>query len=625
MSTPRVGMYLAYGSKTATSGPKVCSPVARASTIAHAHRHMRMLDTDVTNLHATLTSICEHLNMEPPSQLLVSELSQPRNTHDGSPLADQAGDESAYEPLPPESPSRLQAPIDTYLASAQQETASNITSPQAMLQRRKTSERRDLISKGLLGAEDASRLVHNYLYRLDRFLYGLASHYKDVDDIRKASPTLLAAICTVSAFQSLDYRPLFDVCNREFRHLVSSSLFENHGVEHIRALCIGSFWLPDASRILFSDAVRRAADCRLSRNFHLLTSLEATAESNQDQHNDVRDKARLWYLLYICDQHLSVLHNRDPIIRPENDAILEREQFLTTHPRADLPQDVRLMSQVSLLVIMSQIRDVFGCEQNKAVSKTLGIQFSHFSREIDQWFARYSPIFGRLPAHCCDHQTDNLSEPDPYIGTFPHAGLTMHHQFARLYLGHFVLRGLKSDPIPPHFLAVAASARDAAITIFTLILENEAFRDNIIGMPHYFHIMISFAGQFLLEVSTKYKDQLNAIMEEDFRRVSTVVALFARTPVMPRHPIARVTAGLLRKLSEYTSSVGLDWILCESPFNNSEWAAARDAGNHAPAEATSTSFDMPLPTDFSTDFSTDFLYTGFGDMMLPDMQYNYII
>jgi len=201
----------------------------------------------------------------------------------------------------------------------------------------------------------------------------------------------------------------------------------------------------------------------------------------------------------------------------------------------------------------------------------------------------------------------------------------MHHQFARLYLGHFVLRGLKSDPIPPHFLAAVASARDAAITIFTLILDNEAFRDNIIGMPHYFHIMISFAGQFLLEVSTKYKDQLNAIMEEDFRRVSTVVALFARTPVMPRHPIARVTAGLLRKLSEYTSSVGLDWILCESPFNNSEWAAARDAGNQAPAEATSASFDMPLPTDFSTDFSTDFLYTGFGDMMLPDMQYNYLI
>jgi hypothetical protein len=254
------------------------------------------------------------------------------------------------------------------------------------------------VSKEAISLEDAEILVQRYLQHLDRFLYGIASHYKDANQVRQASPTLLAALCAVSAFQDIKDRALFEVCNREYRSLVSASLFENRDVEYIRALCIGSFWLPDASRILSSEAIRRAADCRLHRQFHRLTEPPTPRNAPSDfgySLNDARDKVRIWYLLYVCDQHLSILHNRDPIMRQEKDAIDDRELFLAGE--SPFPtQDIRLMSQVSLLVTMGQIRDWLGCEQNKPVPKSLSVQFSHFNRELDQWYARYSEVFGKF-------------------------------------------------------------------------------------------------------------------------------------------------------------------------------------------------------------------------------------
>jgi hypothetical protein len=191
----------------------------------------------------------------------------------------------------------------------------------------------------------------------------------------------------------------------------------------------------------------------------------------------------------------------------------------------------------------------------------------------------------------------------------------MHHQFGKVYLGHHIFRGLGAGPIPPHFVALAAGARDAAVTIFALILENEAFQSNIVGMPHYFHIMILFAGHFLLEVCMKYREQLNVIIEEDFRRVSRAVALFARTPAMPQHPISRVAVGLMRKLTEYTTTLGMESMMMDSPFANPEWAAVRDFHDDiANASALPTSFDLQL----TNTFSEDFFYAGLGDMVLPE-------
>lgn len=375
---------------------------------------MGLLSKDMSNVFSTLQQLCDKLGVGPPKPLLSAEAG-----HASGPTrlpAEGNDDTGEYEPgvyelSPPASPSTIQAPIDPYLSSGPPDKdghpiVAGSASPEDG--RRRGCERPDLITKGIISHERAESLVQRYLTHLDRFLYGIASQYKDAHEVRKASPTLLAAMCTVSAFQDVESKELFDVCYKEYRHLVSTSLFEKRGLEYIRALCIGSFWLLDSSRILLSDAIRRAADTRLHRHFHRLNNQPKSSNSptcpsdKRDEslmgksEDDARDKLRLWYLLFVSDRHLSILHNRDTLIRQEKDAIENRDSFLINDESGPASNsDIRLISQVSLLVIMGQIRDVLGCETARPLPKTSVVQFSHFNHELDQWFEKYSPSFGK--------------------------------------------------------------------------------------------------------------------------------------------------------------------------------------------------------------------------------------
>lgn len=80
-----------------------------------------------------------------------------------------------------------------------------------------------------------------------------------------------------------------------------------------------------------------------------------------DQRSAVRDRVRLWYLLFICDQHLSILHNRDCLTRVDRPIVDEREVFLKDDMASTM--DTRMVSQISLLRIMCQIRDTCGSER----------------------------------------------------------------------------------------------------------------------------------------------------------------------------------------------------------------------------------------------------------------------
>lgn len=359
-------------------------------------RHVNRLRKDVEGIHATLNRLCQHLGLEAPPDLdskNEASVEDRAAIAPGEEVVDEDGE--LCELSPPASPSALQAPIDTFLENANTDATPDGTSPR--LQRRKTLDRSDMITKGLVSIEAADILVHRYLTTLDPFLYGIASQYKDTETIRRASPTLLAAICAVAALHNIEDKDVFEICNKEYRHLVSSSLFEKRNLDFIRALCIGSFWLLNASRILSSDAIRRAADVRLHRHFNRIT--DPSPSRTPEQIFEERDRVRLWYLLFICDQHLSILHNRDCLTRQEQDIVERREHFL--HGDDVAKQDVRIISQVSLLRIMGQIRDAFGSETAKPLHKAMAIQLTHFLRELDQWYSQFLPLFGKYENRLC--------------------------------------------------------------------------------------------------------------------------------------------------------------------------------------------------------------------------------
>lgn len=202
---------------------------------------------------------------------------------------------------------------------------------------------------------------------------------------------------------------------------------------------------------------------------------------------------------------------------------------------------------------------------------------------------------------------NTISEPDNNIGNFPSSGLSIHYEFSKLYLGHHVFRGLRGEPIPPHFMSAASTAYTAATTIFTMLLSDAALRDNLLGVPHYFHIMILFAAHCLLEICIKHREQLNISVENDFDLIRTVLAQLTRISVHPRHPIARVTTALMRKLSECTTVLGMESLLSGSPFGSLEgqYAAARDFGLNMTGDHTGLdgSFNMTGEPFFDGSFA----------------------
>lgn len=191
-------------------------------------------------------------------------------------------------------------------------------------------------------------------------------------------------------------------------------------------------------------------------------------------------------------------------------------------------------------------------------------------------------------------------------------GLQLHYQFAKLYLAHHVFRGLKNDPIPLHFIPAANTAHQAASFIFEMLFSNTELRSHLVGVPHYFHIMISFAGHLLMELCLKHREELGIPAADTMNRIHTVLQYFARMPTTPQHPLARITSGLVKRLAECSAELELDLLMAGSPFGKLEGfdVAAGSAGQVAQTAIQGPNDHFALVN--SQIIPDDFLYTDFG-------------
>ena len=212
------------------------------------------------------------------------------------------------------------------------------------------------------------------------------------------------------------------------------------------------------------------------------------------------------------------------------------------------------------------------------------MQINHFALEFEQ---------------CCDKYTEKFAL-DLGVDDFPQAGFNMHYQIARLHLGHLVFHRLHGTPVPSHFLPVAYSASSAAMALFAMILDVDILRENLIGVPHYVHVMMALAGQLILEVCMKHKHELRIKVEAALQLISAVLGHFVRMPTLPHHPLTRVTAGLMRRLSACTTSLGMDSVMTGPPFGAlPEPYLAALHPDHEPQ--TSTEFAAQFPGDEDED------------------------
>lgn len=238
---------------------------------------------------------------------------------------------------------------------------------------------RDFIAVGQISLADAQRLFDLYIEQLDYFVYKIGGRWRTLDALRARSAILTASILTVAALHDSSSNQIYPVCNRELRRLISASIFDRRvNRDHLRALCVASYWLSDISWTLSGMAIRRATEINLSGNYQRVL---------MEGGEDAADCLRLWYNLFICDRNLSTLYSRQTLVC-EDASIQGWEEFLKTPLSTD--HDKRLTSQVSLHLILTSIHELFGPDNGVMIPPAFSMQIAHYSRQLDHWVGVWS-------------------------------------------------------------------------------------------------------------------------------------------------------------------------------------------------------------------------------------------
>ncbi|KAL5610767.1 hypothetical protein FOBRF1_006884 [Fusarium oxysporum] len=290
----------------------------------------------------------------------------------------------------------------------------------------------DFISRVVISEHEAEELYNVFHATLNHYLWvGLEQTHSSFNSVRQSSELLTATIMTVTALHIPTSAETFDACHREFLHLISSSMFSRyHSVDDVRGLCIAAFWLSDVSWKLSGHAIRIATELNLHQSSCFARALEGDRESFF--------KARLWYMLYVCDHHFSIAYGRPPMIA-ESFQIREHELFLSSPLAGSL--DARILSQLRVRTAGNQHRPEGNASLTGANAPDSGLEsIVHFSSaeegdvtaamllesdldtlraynlEIDHWHMRWFP---RQPT-------------SPFIGTFMNKGVILYSYFAKL-------------------------------------------------------------------------------------------------------------------------------------------------------------------------------------------------
>ncbi|RPA96052.1 hypothetical protein L873DRAFT_1695690 [Choiromyces venosus 120613-1] len=338
----------------------------------------------------------------------------------------------------------------------------------------------DFISSGLITQDEAERLFTIFRDSLNHYLFDIALTHSTLEAARASSCLLTAAIFTVSSLHLPQHHHLFPKLCREFLRLVSSSMFDRyHQMDDVRALCIGAFWLTELSWKLSGHAVRIATEMGIHQSFR-------KALGGSPEHFE---RARLWYLLYVCDHHFSIAYGRPPVIH-DHEPMRKYELYLQSS--LAIEGDNRVICQVSLFVIMTRIYNCFEGEAEGEISDESLSQLAGFNEQLDSWHNTWRT---RL-------------QTNAFVGDYPAKGVDLHYHFAKLQLNSLSLRGASTATInnlSPLRKEYANIAINSAASVLAAVLDESSIRDSLIGVPLYIDTMIAFAAVFLLKVTARWK------------------------------------------------------------------------------------------------------------------------
>ncbi|KAF4918382.1 Transcriptional activator of proteases prtT [Colletotrichum viniferum] len=440
----------------------------------------------------------------------------------------------------------------------------------------------DFISRGVIADSEAEELYEIFHTSLNHYLWvGLEQTHPSFISVRRSSELLTATILAVTALHipTSAAAATFDTCYKEILCLISCSMFYRyHSIDDVRGLCIAAFWLSEVSWKLSGHAIRIATELNIHQSF------AAALDGNKEHFL----RARLWYMLYVCDHHFSIAYGRPPMIA-ESIQIRERELFLAS-PFANA-LDARILSQVNLMQILTrvydrfaerklpalnEIRGRFGSAREPVIGLTSGVNsFSQnradaadqsssndpstamlvesdfealrmFNLEIDQWRMRWHA-----------RQTRNFC-----IGSSPPLGIILYSYFAKLQINSLAVRGISlAGSSQDQFRSTerkefANLAVSAAVSIITFVLEEDDMRRALVGTPLYVHTMIAFASVFLMKVATRWNSVMGLKVEEEYvaRLLGRMIGVLKSAVTSDRHVLKHIATGLGKMLEKMEES-----------------------------------------------------------------------
>jgi hypothetical protein len=232
----------------------------------------------------------------------------------------------------------------------------------------------------------------------------------------------------------------------------------------------------------------------------------------------------------------------------ESYQIREHELFLQSSFADAL--DMRLLSQVSLMQVMTRVYDRFAerklPHQDPSGAMLADGDFSdmrNFNLEIDQWRMRWHA-----------RQVNNH-----FIGSFPAKGIILYSYFAKLQLNSLAVRGvsLAQGRLSTERKEFANMAISAAGSILTFVLEEEDMRRALVGTPLYVHTMIAFASVFLMKVATKWNRIMGLNVESHYvsHLLERMIILLKNSVTSDRHLLYHIAFGLEKMLANLRPAV----------------------------------------------------------------------
>jgi hypothetical protein len=260
------------------------------------------------------------------------------------------------------------------------------------------------------------------------------------------------------------------------------------------------------------------------------------------------ESARLWYFLYVCDHHFSIAYGRPPVIH-DSGLIIKHEQFM------DLPgatqADLRLHSQVSLFITLTEVYNTFGPDIEQALSENDLVRLQHFNLTLDDYRVKWEPQL----------------TPSTFIGNYPAKGVGLHYNFAKLQVNSLALRGIQpsTSNLSTSRQQLANLAIKSAISTLEIVLDEPDIRRSVVGVPIYLHTMITYSGVFLLKVQQKWNAfRLEGDPAMILDLVNRAIGMLKEANAGERHLSCYIAAGLRTMLDRFTS-----WEVVENLQSNS--------------------------------------------------------